>query len=134
MKRILPSGLMVLCLLFLPTMERTFADEAKELDLSSLKWQMLQKSVSKTDLGPGLPEVAILVVSNDQFEKIHASEDAAKAYLDSQRIFKKKLIKAVFCNVEASKDGTSWILIISHTVYSTASIVAWEIPKSGYEK
>jgi hypothetical protein len=131
MKRIPFSVLMVLCLLFLPTTQRTFADEVMTPDLSTLKWQMLQKWVSKTDMGPGLPEVAILVVSDDQFQKIHASKTAAMKYFDDQKIFKQKLIDLVFCDVYGGKYGTSWILIVPHTLHSTASITAWQIPKDG---
>jgi hypothetical protein len=135
MKKIPFTALMVLCLLFLPTTQRTFADEAMTPDLSTLKWQMLQKWVSKTDLGPGLPEVAILVVSNDQFNQIYPGKKlAAMKSLDDQKIFKKKLIDVVFCDVQGSKSGTQWILIIGHTLHSTASIVAWQIPNDDFKE
>ena len=97
--------------------------------LASLKWQMLKEGVSKTDMGKGLPEVLIQTVSNHEFEKIHASEDAAMDYLEGQHIFKRKLIKVVFCAVTPTDDGDGWILITTHTPHSTASIVAWQIPK-----
>jgi hypothetical protein len=134
MKKIPFTALMVLCLLFLPTTQRTFADEAMTPDLSTLKWQMLQKWVSKTDMGPGLPEVAILIVSNGQFNQIYPEKKpAAMKYLDDQKIFKKKLIDVAFCDVHGSKSGTQWILIIGHTLHSTASIVAWQIPNDDFK-
>jgi len=134
MKRILSPALVILFLLFLLPKERSFAREEAKFDLGSLKWEMSKAGVPKTDLGPGLPEVAILKVSNDLFEKIHASPDAAMDYLEGQHIFKRKLIKVVFCEVTPSKGGDGWILIIPHTPRSTASIVAWQIPKEMKEK
>jgi hypothetical protein len=130
MKRIISTALVVLFLLFLLQKERSLArEEARvKVNLKSLKWHMLKEGVSKTDMGEGLPEVAILIVSNDQFEKIHASKKAAKDYLDSQHIFKRKLIKVVFCDVTPSDDGDGWILLLPHTPHSTASISAWQIP------
>jgi hypothetical protein len=129
MKRIPFPILMVLCLLLLRTTQRTFADEAITPDLSTLKWQMLQKWASKTDMGRGLPEVAILIVSDDTFQKIYASKTAAMKYFDDQKIFKQKLVDLVFCDVNEAKFGTNWILIVPHTLHSTASVTAWQIPK-----
>src|SRR5713226_9924631 len=120
MKRIISSALVVLFLLFLLPKERSFAQEEAKVKLPKLEWKKLNEGVPKTDMGPGLPEVAILKVSNEQFEKIHASKDAAMDYLESQHIFKRKLIKVVFCEVTASDDGDGWILIIPHTPRSTA--------------
>lgn len=134
MKRIISSALVVLFLLFLLPKERSFAQEEAKVKLPSLEWKMLSEGASKTDLGPGLPEVAILKVSNDQFKKIHASNDAAMDYLESQHIFKRKLIKVFFCRVTPNDDGDGWILMISHTPQSTALIVAWEIPHKMKEK
>ncbi len=129
MKRIISPALVVLFLLFLLPKERSFAREEAKFDLGSLKWEMTKAGAPKTDMGPGLPEVAILKVSNDQFEKIRASKKAAMDYLEGQHIFKRKLIKVVFCEVTANDDGDGWFLIIPHTPHSTASIVAWQIPK-----
>ena len=129
MKRIISPALVVLFLLFLLPKERSFAREEARVDLASLKWQMLKEGAAKTDMGEGLPEVAILIVSNDQFKKIHASEHAAKEYLEDQHIFKRKLIKVVFCDVTPSDDGDGWILLMPHTPRSTASISAWQIPR-----
>jgi hypothetical protein len=127
MKRIISAALVVLFLLFLLPKQRSFAREEVKVDLGSLKWQMLKEGASKTDLGPGLPEVAILKVSNEEFEKIHASKAAALKFLDNQHIFKRKLIKVVFCVVTRNhSDG--WLLIIPHTPDSTACIIAWQIP------
>jgi hypothetical protein len=134
MKRIVPPALLVLCVLSLLAKERSFGRGGPDINLSSLKWQLLQPNVSKTDMGGGLPEVAILTLSNEQFEKIHASEEAALEYLDSQHIFKRKLIKVIFCDVTSSADGDGWILLIPHTPHSTASIAAWQIPNKGKEK
>ena len=134
MKRIISSALVVLFLLFLLPKERSFAQEEAKVKLPKLEWKKLNEGVSKTDLGPGLPEVAILKVSNELFKKIHASKDAAMDYLEAQHIFKRKLIKVVFCQVMRSDDGDGWILIASHTSQSTVTIVAWQIPKKKEQK
>ena len=131
MKRIIIPALLVLCVLFLPAKEQSLAEEAMPLNLESLQWKLLQPTVTKTDLGGNLPEVVILTLSNDQFEKIHASTDAAKQYLIEQKIFKRPLLKVVFCSVKSSMNGAEWILIIPHTFQSTAYIVAWQVPKKG---
>jgi hypothetical protein len=129
MKRIITPALMVLLLLFFLPQERSRADKVPGFDLSSLMWKQLSPTVSKTDLGPGLPEVAILVLSDDQFKKIYASKDAAKKYLDGQSILKLPLVDVVFCDVTAGDEGQPWYVIIPHTVHSTASIVAWQPKK-----
>lgn len=134
MKRIMIPALMALSLLFLLPKERSLARDESGLSLASLKWKMLSAGAYKTDLGDGLPEVAILKLSDDQFAQIYASKEAAMAYLDNQQIFKRKLIEVVFCDVTPNKGGGTWILIIPHTLHSTASIVAWQLPKMGDEK
>jgi hypothetical protein len=133
MKRSISPALMVLLVLFLLPKERGCAREESEINLSSLKWQLLSPGVSKTDMGGDLPEVAILKLTNEQFEKIHASEDAAKDYLNGQSIFKWKLLKVVFCVVTPHVNGGPWFLIIPHTKESTASITAWQVPRTSKE-
>jgi hypothetical protein len=105
------------------------AGQAAKINLTSLEWRLLKPSVSKTDLGGDLPEVAILTLSNEEFEKIHASEIAAKKYLDDQKILKRKLIHAIFPDVTPREDGGGWILIVAHTGKSTGCIVAWQLPR-----
>src|SRR5215471_4479919 len=122
MKRLLIAALFVLGVLLLLAGGRSGADDVVQPNLASLKWQLLQPGVTKTDMGNGLPEVAILILTDAQFQKISVSKDAAKKYLDDQKIFKRPLIDVVFCDVTPSKDGGQWILIIPHTLHSTASI------------
>lgn len=130
MKRIVIPALLVLCVLLLPVKEKTFADQAVQINLAGLQWHLLQPNATKTDLGGDLPEVAILTLSNDDFMKINGNRDAAMKYLIDQGIFKKKLLNVIFCGVTQSADGTGqWILIIPHTYESTAYIVAWQVPR-----
>ena len=130
MKRFIFPALLVLCILFLPAKEQSYADQSVQIDLSGLQWHLLQPNATKTDLGGDLPEVAILILSNDQFQKINGDKTAAMKYLMDQKIFKKPLVNVVFCGVTASNDGMGqWILIIPHTYTSTASIVAWQVPQ-----
>jgi len=130
MKRLL-GALFVLGVSLLLAKERSRADSEVQVDLASLQWHLLQPNITKTDMGDGLPEVAILTMSDVQFQKISSSKDEAKKFLDSQKIFKRALIDVVFCDVTPSKGGGQWILIVPHTLHSTASIVAWQIPKNG---
>ncbi len=135
MKRIVPSVLLGLCLLLLPIKERSLAQDQKQEPvtpkLESLKWNLLKPNIAKTDLGGNLPEVVILRVSNEEFEKIHASKIAAKKYFDGQHIFRKKLIRVVFCSVwpQPHDPGGDWIVATTHTVYSTACISAVQLSK-----
>ncbi len=135
MKRIVPSVLLGLCLLLLPIKERSLAQEQKQESvtpkLESLKWDLLKPNIAKTDLGGNLPEIVILRVSNEEFEKIHTSKIAAKKYLDRQHIFRRKLIRIVFCSVwpQPHDPGGDWVLVTTHTVYSTACISAVQLPK-----
>lgn len=130
MKRVIFPALLVLCVMLFPAKERSYADVAVQINLAGLQWHLLQPTVTKTDLGGDLPEVAILTLSNDQFQKINGNKDDAMKYLIDQKIFKKPLVNVVFCGVTPSNDGTGqWILIIPHTYTSTASIVAWQVPQ-----
>ncbi|HKV27419.1 MAG TPA: hypothetical protein VJN90_03990 [Candidatus Acidoferrales bacterium] len=84
-------------------------------------------SAWKTDLGGDRPEVVVLALSNEQFKKFHASTAAAKKFIDNGHFFKRKLIRVVFVNHAPNDNGTSWLLIISHSLQSTAAVVAWQV-------
>ena len=135
MKRFLFPVLVALCLLLLPIKERSLGQEQKQEPvtpkLESLKWDLLKPNIAKTDLGGNLPEVVILRLSNEEFEKIHASKIAAKKYFDGQHIFRRKLIRVVFCSVwpQPHDPGGDWIVATTHTVYSTACISAVQVSK-----
>lgn len=90
------------------------------------RWKMLSGAVWKTDLGGDLPEVVILVLSDDEFRKFHASTGAAKRYIDKRGFLKRKLIKVVFVNQAPSSNGGDWTVMISHTVWSTAAVIAYQ--------
>ena len=129
MKRvILPALILVLLLIVLLPKKGYFAGDEPVIDLTALKWQVLSPGVAKTDLGGDLPEVVILKLSNDQFKKIYPGTNAARDYFNSQNIFKRKLINVIFCDVTPSKSNADWILIVPHTLHSTASITAWQLP------
>ncbi|HXY24182.1 MAG TPA: hypothetical protein VEI73_05995 [Candidatus Acidoferrum sp.] len=101
---------------------------ATKIDLGSLKWHLLKANVAKTDLGGELPEVAIMTMSNEQFEKIRGEKKAAMEYLDAQKILKRKLIDLVFGDVTENRDGGTWIVILGHTGKSTGCVIAWQVP------
>ncbi|MFI5073277.1 MAG: hypothetical protein WBE21_00235 [Candidatus Acidiferrales bacterium] len=94
---------------------------------STPRWKMLSRRVWKTDLGGDLPEVVILVLSNEEFRKFHASTAAAKRYIDDHHFLKRKLIKVVFVNRSSNDNGTLWLVVISHTIESTAAVIAYQI-------
>ena len=96
---------------------------------SGPSWQTLSEHQWKTDLGGELPEVLILKMSNDEFEKFHASKKAAKAYIDGTHFLKRKLINVVFCDIVKHKGDEEWFVIVIHTTHSTATVVAWQIPE-----
>jgi hypothetical protein len=95
---------------------------------SALVWKTLSERAWKTDMGGELPEVLILKMSNTEFNKFHASEDAAKKFLDSLHFLKRKLINVVFCDVVPHKGDDEWFVIVTHTTHSTAAVIAWQIP------
>jgi hypothetical protein len=93
------------------------------------QWLMMAKNAYKTDLGDALPEVVILTMSAEAFKKFSKSKRSAMEYIDGLHILKQKLIDLVFADVwPAEPTGGEWILIISHTTHSTATVVAWELP------
>ena len=90
-------------------------------------WRKLSASAWKTDLGGHLPEVVILALSNEEFRKFHASTKTAKSYIDSRGFLKRKLIKLVFVNMVPTDNGSSWLVVISHTYESTAAVLAYQV-------
>lgn len=90
------------------------------------RWRKRAKGVWKTDLGGRRPEVLILVLSNEEFRKFHASTKAAMLYIDRRHFLKRKLIKVVFANHAPNGKGGDWIVIIGHTDYSTAAVLAYQ--------
>ena len=132
MKRIIAQALFILSLCLLFGKEANYAEESSQPNLASLQWHLLQPNVTKTDLGGDLPEVVVMTLSNQEFQAINGDTNVALKFLIDQKIFKKKLLKVVFCGVTASADGMGrWILIVPHTFQSTAYVVAWQIPQGG---
>jgi len=129
MKRFLLAMLLVSFLLFSHERTPTFAQEAAKQKLPAPSWQTLSEGAWKTDLGGEQPEVLILKMSNEEFQKFHASKKAARDYIDDHHFLKRKLVKVVFCDIVPDKDGDGWWVIIPHTTHSTAVVVAWQIPK-----
>ncbi|HXW56227.1 MAG TPA: hypothetical protein VEJ67_10790 [Candidatus Cybelea sp.] len=94
------------------------------------QWQKLSEVVWKTDLGADRPEVVILQMPDDDFRRFHTSTAAAKNYLDKCRYLKRELIAVIFGEVVPQPgDGGVWTIVVTHTVKSTAVVVAWQNPK-----
>jgi hypothetical protein len=102
---------------------------ALKIDLASLKWHLLKPNVTKTDLGGQLPEVLIMTMSNEEFEKIRGDKKVAMDHLDDQKIFKRKLIDLVLADVTQNDHGAFWLVIVAHSGKSTGCITAWQVPK-----
>jgi hypothetical protein len=89
-------------------------------------WKTLSASRWKTDLGGDLPEIVILVMTNDEFEKFRKSKRAAMKFVDDEKLLKRKLINLIFADVMGTKGGECWIVVLTHTTHSTAVIIAWQ--------
>ncbi|MFZ0212535.1 MAG: hypothetical protein WBE20_16365 [Candidatus Acidiferrales bacterium] len=90
------------------------------------RWRKLRGGAWYTDLGGKLPDMAILCMSNAEFKKFHASRKIAMKYVDRRRILKRNLIKLVFGSVVPNGSDNCWIVMIAHTLESTAVITAWQ--------
>lgn len=129
MRRFLLAILLVSFLLLSQSRAPSFAQEAAQQKTPPPSWQAMSERAWKTDLGGEKPEVLILKMSNEEFEKFHASKEAARDYIDDHHYLKKKLIKVVFCDIVPHKGGMEWYVIVPHTTHSTAVVVAWQIPQ-----
>lgn len=103
------------------------AQKPRKANFPTPRWRKRAKGVWKTDLGGKLPEVVILVLSNEEYRKFHASTGVAKAYIDRRHFLKKKLKKVVFVNQAPNSSGGDWIIIIDHTEWSTAGVLAYQV-------
>lgn len=108
-------------------MERKPAKKKMRPLFSTPRWRKLPKGVWKTDLGGKKPEVVVLVLSNEEFREFHASTKVAKSYIDRRGLLKRKLIKVVFVNQAPNGSGGDWIVLIAHTYYSTAGVLAYQV-------
>jgi len=129
MKRFLSIMLFASILFVLQARAPIFAQEAEKQKPSAPSWQPLSEGVWKTDLGDGRPEVVVMKMSNEDFEKLHKSKRAWMDYLDNHRYLKRKLIKIVFIDVVYAKNGSGhgWWICVPHSPHSTAGILAWQI-------
>lgn len=132
MKRFLLAMLLVSFLLCLQGRAPSFAQAPAQQQPPAPAWQTLSDRAWKTDLGGEQPEVLILKMSNEEFEKFHANKKAAMDYIDDHHFLKKKLNKVIFCDVLWNKHGESvgWDVIIIHNIQSWVTVVASQIPKS----
>ena len=103
------------------------AQKPRKAKFPTPRWRKRAKGVWKTDLGGKLPEVVILVLSDKEFRKFHASTEVAKRYIDRRHFLKKELEKVVFVNQAPNDSGSDWIIIIDHTDYSTAGILSYQV-------
>jgi hypothetical protein len=94
------------------------------------QWQTLSATAHKTDLGGELPEVVILLLSDEAYKKFVKSKRAAMKFIDDLHVLKQKLINLIFAELvpSAKGPGGEWIMIIPHTTRSTAVVVGWQLP------
>ena len=128
MKLFLSVMLLASFLFFPQGRAASFAQEAAPQKTPTPSWQMLSEDVWKTDLGADRPEVVILRMSNEEFEKFHRSKKAAKEYIDNRHLLKRKVIKVMYIDVVPVAGGRAWLLIFNHSIHSTVGVLAWQIP------
>ena len=126
MKRFWLPALVVMFIALLPTNANVAAqgqEQAKQLPTP--EWKQ-KDGLWKTDLGEKLPEIVVLTLSDADFHKYFGSKKKAMAYLDGKGFFKAKLIQVKFADVVPAHDGQGWYIVVTHTLHSTAIIVAWQ--------
>lgn len=127
MKRFWLPALVVMLIALLPPTNATVPaqeqDQAKQLPAP--EWKQ-KNGFWKTDLGEKLPEIVVLTLSDADFHKYFGNKKKAMAYLDGKGFFKAKLIQVKFADVVSAHDGQGWYIVITHTLHSTAIIVAWQ--------
>ncbi len=126
MKRFLRVAILIFLTIFSSLRGQSFATEEERESLKTPEWQDLGGGVWKTDLGPGLPEVLFLKMSNTNYHKYFANKKSAMKYLDSQKFFKAKLINLKFGDVVSAHNEEDWYVFTPHTLHSTAVVVAWQ--------
>lgn len=131
MTRLLPLTIIFLSMLFFPVTSGVSGAEQEKL--KGLEWKSVDGAL-KTDLGQGLPEVLVLKLSNADFHKYFANKKTAMDYLDSQHFLKAKLINLKFAEVRSAHNDEEWYIIIGHTPYSTALVIAWQEPSDKKNK
>ncbi len=89
-------------------------------------WKRKRGGAWYTDLGGKLPDMAVLCMTNAEFKKFRASRKAAMNYIDRRHILKRKLINLVFGSIVRNKTDHGWVVMMAHTLHSTAVITAWQ--------
>jgi len=133
MKRLLSFTVFLLVILFTFVGPGTFATEEQD-NIKMPEWQKISDGVWKTDLGPGLPEVLFLKMTNANYHKYFANKKSAMKYLDDQKFFKAKLINLKFADVVPAHNEEDWYVFVPHTLHSTAVVVAWQMTSSKEKK
>jgi hypothetical protein len=136
MRRFLSTMLFASILFVLQARAPIFAQEAGQQKPAAPLWQPLSEGVWKTDLGDERPEVVIVKMSNDEFDKLRKHKRAWMDYIDNHHYLKKKLIDIVFIDVVYAKNGPGhgWWVCIPHSTHSTAGILAWQVPEENTDK
>ena len=128
MKKIISPALVVLLLLFLPTMERSVAQEA-QIKTSPLPWALIGDGVQvlrlwEIDGGPKWPQIAILRLPVKEYKEFleHPVD-----YLNDHKVYPPKYPakKVILCRTNHPEPPNSECLVsLFHTPNSTSSASA----------
>jgi|ERR1700674_132900 len=128
MKKIISPALVVLLLLFLPTMERSVAQEA-QIKTSPLPWALIGDGVQvlrlwEIDGGPKWPQLAILRLPVKEYKEFL---ERPVDYLNDHKVYPPEYPakKVILCNKNQPKPSNSECIIsLFHTPNSTSGTFA----------
>lgn len=126
MKRIAIGSALVLCLLlmlasgFLPAQEAKPSQQEKQP-----VWTKIATGQWRTELGTDEPDIAVLRLSDEEYKEFFKDP---KEYFNSHHTFPKKVNKAEAAGEDPPPTGAGWIVVATHTPYSTATYVSWPAP------
>jgi hypothetical protein len=123
MRPIAIRGLLVLSLLLTGASAFPSAQEAKPSQQEKQPvWTQIAPGQWRTELGTDEPDLAVLRLSDQEYKEFFKDP---KEYFNSHHIFPKKVNKAEAAGDDPPPTGAGWIVMATHTPYSTATYVIW---------
>ena len=124
MKRIVTSALLVVCVFLLLPNGRSNAREEEQKKTPPLGWQKLEEGVQVLKLwesvGPKWPEIAVLRLSKEEYEKFYKEP---VEYLNKLKVYPpeypaKKIIPCGLVAPETAK--SDFVVVLKHDITSTS--------------
>lgn len=128
MKRIIPSALLVLCVLFLLPRSPSGAQQAAQKKVTPLEWEKLREGVQVLKLwesvGPKWPEIAVLRLSKEEYAKFF--KDPVD-YLNDRKVYPpeypaKRVIRCRLVPPTTAK--SEYVVVLDHDPDSTTSTIS----------